>query len=156
MNLNATLFVQAVALFIAGWVTMKFFWPMLIRALDERRQKIADGLAAAEQGTRSLAEAQRKITQIDADARSRSQALIAETEKRAQLIIEEAKAQAKVEGDRLIQAARAEAAQQVVRAKTALRDQVAALAVAGAEQILKREVNPKVHAELLDQLKARL
>jgi F-type H+-transporting ATPase subunit b len=156
MNLNATLFVQAVALFIAGWVTMKFFWPMLIRALDERRQKIADGLAAAEQGTRSLAEAQRKITQIDADARSRSQALIAETEKRAQLIIEEAKAHAKAEGDRLIQAARAEADQQVVRAKTALRDQVAALAVAGAEQILKREVNPKVHAELLDQLKARL
>jgi F-type H+-transporting ATPase subunit b len=156
MNLNATLFVQAVALFIAGWVTMKFFWPMLIRALDERRQKIADGLAAAEQGNRSLAEAQRKITQIDTDARSRAQALIADTEKRAQLIIEEAKAQAKAEGDRLIQAARAEAAQQVVRAKTALRDQVAALAVAGAEQILKREVNPKVHAELLDQLKARL
>jgi F-type H+-transporting ATPase subunit b len=156
MNLNATLFVQAVALFIAGWVTMKFFWPMLIRALDERRQKIADGLAAAEQGSRSLAEAQRKITQIDADARSRAQGLIADTEKRAQLIIEEAKAQAKAEGDRLIQAARSEAEQQVVRAKTALRDQVAALAVAGAEQILKREVNAKVHAELLDQLKARL
>jgi F-type H+-transporting ATPase subunit b len=156
MNLNATLFIQAIALSIAGLVTMKFFWPMLIQALDQRRQKIADGLAAAEQGTRSLAEAQRKITQIDADARSRAQALIAETEKRAHLIVEEAKAQAKAEGDRLIQAARAEAEQQVVRAKTALRDQVAALAVAGAEQILKREVNPKVHAELLDQLKARL
>jgi F-type H+-transporting ATPase subunit b len=156
MNLNATLFVQAVVLFIAGWVTMKFVWPLLRGQLDERRQKIADGLAAAEQGTRSLAEAQRKITQIDADARSRAQALIAETEKRAHLIVEEAKAQAKAEGDRLIQAARAEAEQQVVRAKTALRDQVAALAVAGAEQILRREVNPKVHAELLDQLKARL
>jgi F-type H+-transporting ATPase subunit b len=156
MNLNATLFIQAVVLFIAGWVTMKFVWPWLRDQLDERRQKIADGLAAAEQGNRSLAEAQRKITQIDADARSRSQALISDTEKRAQLIIEEAKAQAKAEGDRLIQAARAEAEQQVVRAKTALRDQVAALAVAGAEQILKREVNPKVHAELLDQLKARL
>jgi F-type H+-transporting ATPase subunit b len=156
MNLNATLFIQAVVLFIAGWVTMKFVWPWLRDQLDERRQKIADGLAAAEQGNRSLAEAQRKITQIDADARSRSQALISDTEKRAQLIIEEAKAQAKAEGDRLIQAARAEAEQQVVRAKTALRDQVAALAVAGAEQILKREVNPKVYAELLDQLKARL
>jgi F-type H+-transporting ATPase subunit b len=156
MNLNATLFIQAVALFIAGWVTMRFFWPLLIKALDERRQKIADGLAAAEQGTRSLAEAQRKIAQIDADARARAQALIAETEKRAQLIIEDAKGQAKVEGDRLIQAARAEAEQQVVRAKTMLRDQVAALAVAGAEQILKREVDAKVHAQLLDQLKARL
>jgi F-type H+-transporting ATPase subunit b len=156
MNLNATLFFQTVVLVVAGWVTMKFIWPLLRNALDERRQKIADGLAAGEQGTRSLAEAQRKISQIDADARSRAQALIADTEKRAQLIIEEAKAQAKAEGDRLIQAARAEADQQVVRAKTALRDQVAALAVAGAEQILKREVNPKVHAELLDQLKARL
>jgi F-type H+-transporting ATPase subunit b len=156
MNLNATLFVQAVALFIAGWVTMKFFWPLLIRALDERRQKIADGLAAAEQGTRSLTEAQRRVTQLDTDARTRAQALIAETEKRAQLIIEEAKAQAKAEGERLIEAARAEAEQQVVRAKTLLREQVAALAVAGAEQILKREVNAKVHAELLDQLKAKL
>ena len=156
MNLNATLIFQTLVLVVAGWVTMRFFWPMLRDTLDERRRKIADGLAAAEQGTRSLAEAQRKIIQIDADARSRSHALIAETEKRAQLIIEEAKAQAKTEGDRLIQAARAEAEQQVVRAKTALRDQVAALAVAGAEQILKREVNPKVHAELLDQLKARL
>jgi len=156
MNLNATLFIQAVVLFIAGWVTMKFVWPLLRGQLDERRQKIADGLAAAEQGTRSLAEAQRRIAHLDAEARTRAQALVAETEKRAQLIIEEAKAQAKVEGDRLVQAARAEAEQQVVRAKTVLRDQVAALAVAGAEQILKREVNPKVHAELLDQLKARL
>jgi F-type H+-transporting ATPase subunit b len=156
MNLNATLFIQAVVLFIAGWVTMKFVWPLLRGQLDERRQKIADGLAAAEQGTRSLAEAQRRIAHLDAEARTRAQALVAETEKRAQLIIEEAKAQAKVEGDRLVQAARAEAEQQVVRAKTVLRDQVAALAVAGAEQILKREVNAKVHAELLDQLKARL
>ena len=156
MNLNATLFIQAVALFIAGWITMRFFWPLLIRALDERRKKIADGLAAAEQGSRSLAEAQRKIAQIDADARARAQALIADTERRAQQIIEEAKGHAKAEGDRLIQAARAEAEQQVVRAKTVLRDQVAALAVAGAEQILQREVDAKVHAQLLDQLKAKL
>jgi F-type H+-transporting ATPase subunit b len=156
MNLNATLIVQAFVLFIAGWVTMKFLWPPLIKALDERRQKIADGLAAAEQGNRSLAEAQRKIAQIDADAHARAHTLIAETEKRAQLIIEEAKQHAKAEGDRLIHAARAEAEQQVVRAKTVLRDQVAALAVAGAEQILKREVDAKVHAQLLDQLKAKL
>jgi len=156
MSLNATLFFQTVVLIVAGWVTMKFIWPLLRDALDERRKKIADGLAAGEQGARNLAEAQRKISQIDADARARAQALIADTEKRAQLIIEEAKGQAKAEGDRMIQAARAEAEQQVVRAKTVLRDQVAALAVAGAEQILKREVNPKVHAELLDQLKARL
>jgi F-type H+-transporting ATPase subunit b len=156
MNLNATLIFQTVVLVVAGWVTMRFFWPMLRDKLDERRQKIADGLAAAEQGTRSLGEAQRRIAQTDADARARAQSMIAETEKRAQLIIEDAKAQAKVEADRMIQAARAEADQQVVRAKTVLRDQVAALAVAGAEQILKREVDARVHVELLDQLKARL
>jgi F-type H+-transporting ATPase subunit b len=156
MNLNATLFIQAVVLFIAGWVTMTFVWPWLRDQLDERRQKIADGLAAAEQGTRTLGEAQRRVTLLDADARARAQTLIAETEKHGQRIIEEAKAQAKVEGDRMIQAARAEAEQQVVRAKTVLRDQVAALAVVGAEQILKREVDAKVHAELLDQLKAKL
>ena len=156
MNLNATLFFQTVVLVVAGWVTIQFIWPMLRDTLDARRQKIADGLAAAEQGTKSLGEAQRRIAQLDAEARARAQALIADTEKRAHRIIEDAKAQAKVEGDRLIQAARAEAEQQVVRAKTVLRDQVAALAVAGAEQILKREVDAKVHVELLDQLKARL
>ncbi len=156
MNLNATLFFQTVVLVVAGWVTMQFIWPMLRDTLDARRQKIADGLAAAEQGTKSLGEAQRRIAQLDAEARARAQALIADSEKRAHRIIEDAKAQAKVEGDRLIQAARAEAEQQVVRAKTVLRDQVAALAVAGAEQILRREVDAKVHVELLDQLKARL
>jgi F-type H+-transporting ATPase subunit b len=156
MNLNATLFFQTVVLVVAGWVTMQFIWPMLRDTLDARRQKIADGLAAAEQGTKSLGEAQRRIAQIDAEARARAQALIADTEKRAHRIVEDAKAQAKAEGDRLIQAARAEAEQQVVRAKTVLRDQVAALAVAGAEQILRREVDAKVHAELLDQLKAGL
>jgi F-type H+-transporting ATPase subunit b len=156
MNINATLIIQAIVLLIAGWVTMKFVWPLLRDQLDERRQKIADGLAAAEQGTRSLGDAQRRIAQLDADARARAQGLIAETEKRAQLIIEEAKAQAKVEGDRLLKAARDEAGQQVVRAKNVLRDQVAALAVAGAEQILRREVDAKVHTELLDQLKAKL
>jgi len=156
MNLNATLFIQAIVLIVLGLFTMKFIWPPLMRALDERRQKIADGLAAAEQGSRSLGEAQRKAAQLDADARVRAQALIAETEKRAQAIVDAAKVQAKTEGDRLIEAARTEAEQQVVRAKTVLRDQVAALAVAGAGQILQREVDAKVHAELLNQLKAKL
>jgi F-type H+-transporting ATPase subunit b len=156
MNLNATLFIQTFVLVILGWVTMKFIWPPLIRALDDRRQKIAEGLSAAEQGTRSLGEAQRKVAQLDAEARTRAQALIAETEKRPQAIVDQAKTQAKTEGDRLILAAKAEAEQQVVRAKTVLRDQVAALAVAGAKQILQREVDAKVHAELLNQLKAKL
>jgi len=156
MNINATLFVQMVVFFVGAWVTMKFIWPPLIKALDERRKKIADGLAAADRGNRSLDDAQKKIAQLDADARAQAQVLIADAEKRAQGIVEAAKGDARVEGDRLIAAAKAEADQEVVRAKEALRDQVAVLAVAGAEQILKREVNPQVHAELLAQLKAKL
>jgi F-type H+-transporting ATPase subunit b len=156
MNLNATLIVQSIVLIILGWVTMKFIWPPLIKALDERRQKIADGLAAADRGTRSLDEAQKKIAQLESEARAKAQALLADTEKRAQAIVDEAKVAAKSEGERLVAAAKQDAEQQVVRAKNALRDQVAALAVSGAEQILKREVNAQVHADLLNQLKAKL
>jgi F-type H+-transporting ATPase subunit b len=156
MNINATLFVQLVVFFIGAWVTMKFIWPPLIRALEERQKKIADGLAAAERGSKSLDEAQKKIAQLEADARAKAQALVAETEKRAQAIVDEAKQAAKVEGNRLIAAAKAEAEQEMQRVKGELRDEVAKLAVAGAEQILRREVNAQVHADLLSQLKGRL
>lgn len=156
MNINAALFLQLVVFFIGAWVTMKYIWPPLIRSLDERRKKIADGLKAAEAGNQSLADAQRKIAQLEADARTRAQAIVAETEKRAQALVEEAKALARAEGDRLIVGAKQEAEQEMQRAKSALRDQVAALAVAGAEQILRREVNAQVHADLLAQLKGRL
>jgi F-type H+-transporting ATPase subunit b len=156
MSINAALFLQLVVFFIGAWVTMKFLWPPLVRSLDERRKKIADGLKAAEAGNQSLAEARKKTAQIEADARARAQALVAETEKRAAALVEQAKAQARAEGERLIAAARQEAEQEMQRAKSALRDQVAALAVAGAEQILRREVNAQVHADLLAQLKGRL
>jgi len=156
MNINATLFVQLVVFFIGAWVTMKFIWPPLIKALEERQKKIADGLAAAERGSKSLDDAQRKIAQLEAEARAKAQAIVAETEKRAAAIVEEARVQAKAEGERLVAAARQEAEQEVQRAKGVLRDQVATLAVAGAEQILRREVNAQVHADLLSQLKGRL
>ena len=156
MNLNATLIIQCVVFVILGWFTMKFIWPPLIRALDNRRQKIADGLAAAEQGTKSLSEATRKIAQLETDAKARAQLIIIDTEKRAQAIVDAAKAQAKVEGDRIVAQAKADAEQQLVQVKLALRDRVADLAVAGAEQILKREVDARAHAELLTQLKAQL
>jgi F-type H+-transporting ATPase subunit b len=156
MNINSTLFLQLVVFLVGALITMKYIWPPLIRSLDERRKKIADGLKAADAGNQSLADAQRKIAQLEADARGRAQAIVAETEKRAQALVDEAKAQAKTEGDRLIAAAKQEAEQEMQRAKTSLRDQVAALAVAGAEQILRREVNPQVHADLLAQLKGRL
>ena len=156
MNLNATLFVQTVVLLLGAWVTMKFIWPPLIAMLDERRQKIADGLAAADRGNKSLTEASLRIEQLEAEARNKAQAIIADTERRAQGLVEEAKNQAKVEAERLIEAGRAEAEQQLVRARNALRDQVAGLVVAGAEQILRREVDARAHAELLDQLKQQL
>jgi len=156
MNINATLFFQLVVFFIGAWVTMKYIWPPLIKSLEERQKKIADGLAAADRGQKSLDEAKRKIAEEQAVERSHVQQLVAEAEKRGQAIVDAAKGQAKVEADRIVEAAKAEATQEMQRAKDSLRDQVAVLAVAGAAQILQREVNPQVHSELLAQLKAKL
>ncbi|MGB2818158.1 MAG: F0F1 ATP synthase subunit B [Burkholderiaceae bacterium] len=156
MNINATLFFQLVVFFIGAWVTMKFIWPPLVKSLEERQKKIAEGLAAADRGQKSLDEAKRKIAEEQATERAHVQQLITEAEKRGQAIVDAAKAQAKVEGDRIVEAAKAEATQEMQRAKDTLRDQVAVLAVAGAAQILQREVNPQVHSELLAQLKAKL
>jgi F-type H+-transporting ATPase subunit b len=156
MNINATLFFQLVVFFIGAWVTMKFIWPPLIKSLEERQKKIADGLAAADRGQKSLEDAKRKIAEEQAAERAHVQQLITEAEKRGQSIVDAAKQQAQVEADRIVEAAKAEAAQEMQRAKDALRDQVAVLAVAGAAQILQREVNPQVHSELLAQLKAKL
>lgn len=156
MNLNSTFIIQMAVLFALAFFTMKFVWPPLIRALDERRAKIADGLAAADKGSQSLKDAEAKIAKLEADARARAAEIVAQTEKRAQGLIEEAKVQAKAEGERLFAAAKAEIDQEAQRVKTQLRDQVAALAVAGAEQILKKEVNAQAHADLLAQLKAQL
>jgi F-type H+-transporting ATPase subunit b len=156
MNINATLFVQLVVFFIGAWVTMKYIWPPLVKSLEERQKKIADGLAAADRGQKSLEDAKRKIAEEQAAERAHVQQLIAEAEKRGQAIVDAAKEQANVEAERIVEAAKTDAAQEMQRAKDALRDQVAVLAVAGAEQILKREVNPQVHSELLAQLKAKL
>lgn len=156
MNINATLFVQLVVFFIGAWVTMKYIWPPLIKALEERQKKIADGLAAAERGTRSLDDAQKKISQLENEARASGQLRTAEAEKQAAAIIEQARKDAEGERARILAQAKADAEQEMARAKNSLRDQVAALAIAGAEQILKKEVNPQVHADLLGQLKAKL
>jgi F-type H+-transporting ATPase subunit b len=156
MNINATLFVQLVVFFIGAWVTMKFIWPPLIKALDERSTKIADGLAAAERGNKSLDDARRKIAKQEADARTAGQARAADAEKQAAVIIDAARKEAESERARILAQAKTDAEQEMQRAKNTLRDQVAVLAVAGAEQILKREVNAQVHADLLNQLKAKL
>ncbi|MFO0009935.1 MAG: F0F1 ATP synthase subunit B [Betaproteobacteria bacterium] len=156
MNINATLFVQLVVFFIGAWVTMKYIWPPLIKSLEDRQKKIADGLAAAERGNRSLDEAQRQIAKLEADARASGASRAAEAEKQAAAIVEAAKKDAEAERARILAQAKVDAEQEMARAKNALRDQVAVLAIAGAEQILKREVNAQVHADLLGQLKAKL
>jgi F-type H+-transporting ATPase subunit b len=156
MNLNATLFAQFVVFFILAGFTMKFVWPPLMKALDERAKKIADGLAAAERGKLEMAAAEKRVQAELASAHDAGQKRIGDAEKRAQAIIEEAKRTASEEAARIVASARADAEQQVSQARDALRAQVATLAVQGAEQILKREINPAVHADLLNQLKTEL
>lgn len=156
MNLNATLFAQFVVFFILAAFTMKFVWPPLMKALDERAQKITDGLAAADRGKAEMAAAEKRAQAELASAREEGQKRIGDAEKRAQGIIEDAKRAAAEEAARIIAAAKADAEQQVTKAREELRAQVAALAVSGAEQILKREINASAHADLLNQLKTGL
>ena len=156
MNINATLFLQAVVFAILVWFTMKFVWPPITKALDERAQKIADGLAAADKAKTELAVANKRVEAELATSRNETAARLADAERRAQSLIEEAKGRATEEGNKIIAAAKAEAEQQSVKAREALREQVAVLAVKGAEQILRKEVNAGVHAELLGRLKAEL
>jgi len=156
MNINASLFVQMVVFLIGCYITMKYIWPPLIKAIEERQQKIAAGLAAAEKGNHALDEAQAKGKEIEAEARARASAIVSDGEKRGAKIVEDAKGQAKVEADRIIAEAKAEAAQEIDRAREQLRSDVAALAVAGAQKILEREIDAKTHEALLAQLKAKL
>jgi len=156
VNLNATLFVQFAVFFILAGFTMKFVWPPLMKALDERREKIASGLAAADRGKADLAAAEKRVQAELATARDEGQKRIVDAEKRAAMIIEEAKKTAAEEAARIVASAKADAEQQVTRAREELRGQVAALAVKGAEQILKREVNAAAHADLLSQLSTGL
>ena len=156
MSLNATLFAQMAVFFILAWFTMKFVWPPITKALDERAQKIAEGLAAADKAKSELTTANRRVEEQLSLARTDATQRLADAERLAQSMVEEAKSRASEEGTKIIAAARAEAEQEVVKARETLRDQVAALAVAGAEQILRREVNAGVHADLLGRLKAEL
>ena len=156
MNINATLFLQAIVFAILVWFTMRFVWPPITKALDERAQKIADGLAAADKAKAELANANKAVDAQLAQTRGETTKLLGDAEKRAAAIVDEAKKRAEDEGAKIVAAAKAEAEQQVTRAREALREQVAALAVKGAEQILQKEVNASVHAELLGRLKTEL
>jgi F-type H+-transporting ATPase subunit b len=156
MNLNATLFAQAVVFAILVWFTMKFVWPPVAKALDERALKISEGLAAAEMAKSELAVANKRVEEELTKSRNESAIRLADAERRAQVVIEEAKARATSEAAKIIVSARQEAEQQVIKARESLREEVAVLAIKGAEQILKREVNAGTHAELLSRLKTEL
>jgi F-type H+-transporting ATPase subunit b len=156
MNLTLTIIAQAVVFALFIWAVMHWIWPWLLGKIEERQKMIADGLAEAERGRSSLADAHKESETILKQARERAHELMAQAEKSAQQRVEDAKSQAKAEGDRLVAAAQAQIAQEVQAAKQQLREQVAALAVNGAERILRREVDAKAHGDMLDQLKAQL
>ncbi len=156
MNINFTLFSQAAAFAIFIWFTVKFVWPPLMRAIEDRQKTIADGLAAGERGKHELELASHRSADALKEAKQRAADIIAQAEKRASQIIEEAKGTAKDESDRILVGAKAEVEQEVFRAKEILRQHVADLAVAGAAKILRREVDAKTHADLLTSIKAEL
>jgi F-type H+-transporting ATPase subunit b len=156
VNINATLFLQAIVFMVLVWFTMKFVWPPITKALDERALKIADGLAAADKAKADLSTANKRVEEELAKSKAETAARLADAERRGQSIVEEAKAKATAEANKIIAAAQADAQQQMNKAREALREQVAVLAVKGAEQILRKEVNASVHADLLGGLKAEL
>ena len=156
MNLNVTMFVQAIVFAAFILICVKWVWPMILVHVEARQKLIADGLAEAERGRNSLAEAQKEREKIIREARDRAQELVAAAEKSSHQRVEESKSQAKVEADRMIASANAQIQQEVQAARQVLREQVAALAVSGAEKILQREVDARAHAQMLDQLKAQL
>ena len=156
MSINATLIGQAIwfALFI--WITMKYVWPPLQKAMADRQAQIAEGLAAAERGKHEQDLAAKRSADVLRQAKEKSAEIVAQAEKRAQQIVDEAKGNAKVEADKVVAGAKAEIDQEVERAKQHLRERVAELAVAGAERILRKEVNASVHADMLAALKQDL
>jgi F-type H+-transporting ATPase subunit b len=156
MNINATLLAQTLMFVMFVWFCMSFVWPPIMTALANRQKQIADGLAAGERGKHELELASKRATKELLGAKEKASEIIALAEKRAIEIIEEAKGNAKVEGDRIITGAKAEIEQEVNRAKEGLRLQVSDLAIAGAEKILRREIDAKAHAEMLNAIAREL
>ena len=156
MNINVTLFAQMVVFAALIWFSMKFVWPMVLGSMQERERRIADGLAAAQRGTEAESEAQAHADVKLQEARERSAELVAQAERQATEVVEQAKANAISEGDRLIAAARAQIEQETTRAREELRVEVANLALAGAQQILSREVDAATHEQLLNDLVGQL
>lgn len=156
MNINATLIAQLIVFIILVWFTMKFVWPPIAKALDERADKIAEGLAAAERGKSDFEQAEKRVAEILAEGRQQVAEMVSNADKRSAQIMETAKTQAAEESAKILAQAKADVAQEANRAREMLREQVALLAVKGAEQILRREVDAKQHAEILGNLKQEL
>lgn len=156
MNINFTLISQAIAFSVFIWFTVKYVWPPLLRAIEERQKTIADGLAAGERGRHELELASQRSSEVLKEAKQRASEIVIQAEKRASEIIEEAKKAAKEEGDRIVAGAKAEIAHEIFSAKEMLRQQVADIAIAGAAKILRREIDAKAHIELLDTIREDL
>ena len=152
MNINMTLIGQSITFAIFVWFCMKFVWPPIVGALEARKKQIADGLAAADRGRHELELAAKRASETMHEAKIKASEIIAQAEKRASQIVDEAKNAAKGEGDRMITAAKAEIEQESHRAREALRGEVAALVVAGAGKVLRREVTAQAHADLLEAI----
>ena len=156
MNINLTLLMQAVAFGAFIWFTARFVWPPLMRAIETRQRQIAEGLEAGEQGRKNLVSAEKRVEDMIAEAKAKASEIVATGEKFRAETMDHAKVEATAERDRIIAAAKAEAQQEYAAAREQLRDQVADLAVAGAARILKREVDPKAHADLLAEIRQEL
>jgi F-type H+-transporting ATPase subunit b len=156
MNINATLIGQAISFIFFVWFCMKFVWPPIMAALEERKKKIADGLAAAERGKHEQELAEQRAKEVISEAKQEASNIIAQAQKRASEIVEEAKETARTEGERIVSAANAEIEQEVNRAKEHLRGQVVSIAVAGAGKVLNREIDDKAHDDLLKDLVSQI
>jgi F-type H+-transporting ATPase subunit b len=156
MDINLTLLAQAAVFAVFIWFTAKFVWPPLMRAVETRQKQIADGLAAAEKGAKSLQDAASRSDEALKQARAQAQEILAAANKQASQVLDQAKVSAKTEADRIVAAAHDEVSREVARAREDLRKQVGELAVLGASKILKREVNAQVHADVLSDLAARV
>ena len=156
MNFNLTLIGQTIAMIVFVWFCMKYIWPFIMEAIETRQTEIADGLAAAERGRSDLAEAKTAGEKIVSEARDQARVIVDQANTRANEIVEHASAEGEAEKLRRLESARAEIDVEINRAREELRGQVAAIAVAGAEKLLSREIDAATHGELLDQLAAEL
>ncbi|MBP1149266.1 MULTISPECIES: F0F1 ATP synthase subunit B [unclassified Methylocaldum] len=156
MSINATLIGQMITFALLVWFTMKYVWPPLMQALEERKKKIADGLASAEKGKHEMELAEKRATALLREAKDQAADIVNLAQKRASEVVEESKQSAKDEGERIVAAAKAEIERELQQAKEGLRQQVAVLAISAAEQILQKEVDQKKHREIIDNLGKQL